>query len=219
VTIVVSIQARLGSTRLPGKVLLSLGEKRVLEWVIERSVNGCIDRAEVVVAVGDAPENEAIREFCKRKDQPHATGPESDLLRRHLSVARSDEYETLVRITADCPFVPPSEIERTLQQHLENDGRYTTNHTENMPIGTAVDVIDVDVLAELAQQGHSHPVKPLREDPGDWGTVRTDDEQWTQFSGAHTAVDTPEDYWTLIDAIEAVGTDPLAVTKWVHEEH
>ena len=215
-TAVVQIQARLGSSRLPGKVLYTLGSRRILGWVIERT-----KRTEqptgVVLTVGDRPENDAIREWCDRNDIPYSSGPEDDLLERHSLAAAMMDSDPVVRVTGDCPFVPPSEIERVIEEHEQNDARYTTNLTDEMPIGTAVDAIDREVLEELRELGDSHPVRRLRENPEEWDVVVTPNEQWTAVGEAHTAVDTPADYWRLSDAIEAVGDDPRAVTDWVAE--
>lgn len=212
----VQIQARLGSTRLPGKVLFSLGTRRILGWVLERA-RQAENAANTVLTVGDRPENDAIRKWCNRNGITCDTGPEDNLLERHLRAAAGADSDPVVRITGDCPFVPPSEIDRVIRKHKQNDARYTTNLTDEMPIGTAVDVIDRNVLEQLHTLGDTHPVQRLRENPDKWDAVVTPNHKWTKFGDAHIAVDTPEDYWSLTDAIEAVGNDPLAVTEWISE--
>jgi len=216
-TVACSIQARLGSTRLPGKVLYSLGEKRVLEWVVERGqMSDAVDMT--AVAVGDSPENDAIIEFCERAEIPYRQGPEDDLVERHTNVIDLTECDVLCRLTGDCPFVPTTEVTRVVTEHQNNDAIYTTNCRSEMPIGTAVDVLDTNALVELAQRGETHPVKLLRENPEEWNVAYTVDDRWTELSAAHTAVDTPNDYWRLVDAVATVGTDPLAVTRWVSKQ-
>lgn len=214
---VISVQARLGSTRLPGKVLLHLADQRILEWVVERAVSAATENVDVVVALGNEPENEALEQLCKRDGYRYVIGQEDDLLQRHLEVVRAGQYDTLVRLTADCPFVPRDEIARVIEEHLTNDARYTTNNTDRMPVGTGVDAIDPALLKELEQRGETHPVKLPRSNPEEWGTVWSDNPSWYPFSDAHIAVDTPEDYWTLSDAIDAVGQDPIDVAEWVSE--
>lgn len=214
--VVASVQVRLGSTRLPGKVLFPLGDRRILQWVVDRVESAeAIDRT--VVAIGDGPENEAIEEYCRRSDVEFVSGPEDDLLARHLAVATETDCDLLVRITGDCPFVPSQEIKRVVTEHCANTARYTTNVIDAMPIGTAVDVIDPSVLEELNQLGDDHPVRRLRESPEEWDVTFTENDNWTHISDTHVAVDTPEDYWTLSDAVEAVGEDPYEVTEWVAE--
>lgn len=213
---VVSIQARLGSTRLPGKVLLHLGERRILDWVVNRASWANLEDTDIVVALGDDPENEAIEELCRRKDYEYITGPENNLLERHLQVAYSGGYDTLIRLTADCPFVPSSEITRTYTEHDASDAAYTRNDwpsdaDRTMPIGTAVDVFDVELLERLAGDGATHPnCRPL-EDPDKYDVAFAPNEEWGRYGDVHLAVDTPADYWRLVDAIGEVGTAPDAV--------
>lgn len=219
-SVVISIQARLGSTRLPGKVLLHLGDQRILEWVVERAVSAANESFDTIVAIGDQPENKAIIELCERSNLDYVQGPEEDLLARHLQVARSGDYDTLVRITADCPFVPTSEINRTIKTYSSSQYNYVRNDRDSddnhqMPIGTAVDVFDIELLERLSDTGATHPNQKLLQSPDDWNVGFSPNEYWTQFSGVHMAVDTPADYWRLIDAVEAVGDDPKAVAEWL----
>jgi spore coat polysaccharide biosynthesis protein SpsF len=213
---VASVQARLGSTRLPGKVLYHLGDRRILQWPIDRAQNAkTIDKT--VAAIGDQPENDAIEAYCERAEVDFLTGSEDNLLARHRAVAKRTDCDLLVRITADCPFVPSSEIDRVVERHLSNDARYTTNNTDEMPTGIAVDVIDPDLLAEFESLGATHPVDLPHSNPDQWRTAWTEHPSWRAVSDAHIAVDTPTDYWALSDAIEEVGDEPLAVAGWVSE--
>lgn len=216
-TPIVQIQARLGSRRLPGKVLYALGSRRILGWVVERS-RSADEPTNIVLTTGDRPENDAIREWCNRNGITCDTGPEENLLKRHLQAAKATDCDPVIRITGDCPFIPPSEIDRVIREHERNNARYTTNHTDQMPIGTAVDVIDRGVLEELDQRGDSHPVRRLRENPEEWDAVFSPNNQWSAFTDVHIAVDTPEDYWKLLDAVKVVGGEPTAVAKWLNKQ-
>lgn len=214
--IVASIQARLGSTRLPGKVLFHLGHKRILQWVVDR-VEDTDSIDHVFVTIGDQPENKAIEEYCDRSEINFSTGTEDDLLGRHLTVAEQSECDLLVRITADCPFVPSKEIDRVIQEHRSNDAQYTTNLTEKMPIGTAVDVISPNLLVKFESLGATHPVKLARENPSEWDIVRTGNPDWYEYENSHIAVDTPADYWQLTDALEETNGDPMSVAEWINK--
>jgi len=211
-----SVQARLGSTRLPGKVLLHLGERRVVQWVLDRA-EATTNINQTIAAIGDRPENEAIIEYCDREEIRTIVGPEENLLARHLAVAEQTDCDLLMRITADCPFVPSAEIDRVVEAHQENGARYTTNNTEAMPIGTAVDVLEPALLADLDELDETHPVKRPRAELDAWQTVREDNPAWHEFGDVHLAVDTPDDYWSLIDAVEAVGDDPRSVAQWLSQ--
>jgi len=209
-----SIQARMGSTRLPGKILLAINEHRVVDLVARR----CEEASTVdhlVFAVGDEDPNAAVTEWCERREYRYIVGPEDDLLKRHRQVLEETGDDVLIRVTGDCPFVPPTEIDRIVRLHENHRGGYTTNATDRMPLGTAVDAIDGSTLADLADLGDTHPALRLRKSPGEWGAVIDDDTDWTDLGAAHTAVDTPEDYWRLVDATRDVGFDPHEVTAWI----
>lgn len=209
-----SIQARLGSTRLPGKILFPLGDRRLLKWSIDRAESAeAVD--ETVAAIGDRPENDAVETYCDRSGIDYLVGPEDDLLKRHLEVVDETGCDLLVRITADCPFVPSGEIDRVVEEHIANDARYTTNVTEDMPVGIGVDAIDPDLLRELHALEETHPVKLARSEPANWGISRSDNPAWNYFSDVHFAVDTPADYWSLVDAVDTVGDNPRKVAEWI----
>lgn len=213
-----SVQARLGSTRLPGKVLYTLQDKRILELVVRRSKeSSTVDQT--CIAVGNEPENDAIIGLCDRKDFTYLQGPEEDLVTRHKRVADYTDCDVLCRITGDCPFVASSEINRTVKEHLNNDADYTTNKGEKMPIGLAVDVFDRETIEVLCQDGETHPVEPLQENASEWDIRYTHENKWKKYHDVHTAVDTPKDYWRLTDAVKTVGTSPTAVTEWMSKQN
>jgi spore coat polysaccharide biosynthesis protein SpsF len=211
---VVSIQARMGSSRLPGKVLLSLAGKPVLDWTVTRCREAdSVD--EVVVTTGDEQPNWAIEEWCRRNEVRCVVGPEEDLLTRHRAVCTETEATTLVRVTGDSPLAPPEEIDRLVRRHRTDAADYTTNHTGETPHGMIVDVVSVEVLPELAARGETHPAAVFRDRPDAYTTTFSSDPRWLAISDADLEVDTPEDYWRLQDAIQDVGAEPLAVGRWL----
>jgi spore coat polysaccharide biosynthesis protein SpsF len=203
----------MGSSRLPGKALLPLDDRCILGHVVSR----CEDAStpgKIVVTTGNRSHNDAITEWCRRTSIHSLTGPEEDLLSRHCQVLSTTDSDILIRITGDCPFVPPSEIDRVITEHRSRDVALTTNNTPAMPTGTAVDVIERDALEAIAAGDADHPIAPITTADSNWDVHTTDSEQWRAVGDGYTAVDTPNDYWCLSDAVEAVGTDPYAVTEW-----
>lgn len=214
---IASIQARMGSSRLPGKVLLSIGERRVLERVVYQCKQASnVD--EVVLTVGDNPENKAITEWAERNNMKFVTEKEEDLLLRHYKVAREFDATSIVRVTADCPFIPPDEIDRLVTEHKKGEYDYTTSWANNTPIGATVGIVSRDVLNDLMEAGESHPITPIRNNPERWDINYSESEDWLPYSGVHLAVDEPEDYWNLIDAYKDRGNNPLEIAKWLKNE-
>lgn len=213
---IASVQARMGSSRLPGKVLLPLPDRPILDLVVRECEKAdLVD--ETVVAVGDAPENEAITRWADRRGIEYVVGPEDDLVRRHLSVLRDFDGDVLVRIGADSPLLPAREIDRVLSEHTDAGSAYTTNFEEAMPVGVIADVLESNVLEDLRERGKTHPVKPIREDPERYETTRTSNPAWSSIADVDLEVDTPADYWRIYQAVETVGLDTLDVGRWLRD--
>ncbi len=96
------IQARMNSTRLPGKVLEFIGDIPCIEHVVRR-----VQRALPLTVVTIPEDDEVLKSWCLRQEVPFTTGPENDLLLRYLFAAREYDADVIVRVTADCPFIDP----------------------------------------------------------------------------------------------------------------
>jgi spore coat polysaccharide biosynthesis protein SpsF len=110
------IQARMGSNRLPGKVLKSILGRPMLWHIVER-VRTVPSIAEVVVAVPDNPANEVLRRFCADNQIALFAGNETDVLDRYYRAAQQFKADPIIRITADCPLADPQLIERLIQRY------------------------------------------------------------------------------------------------------
>ena len=105
----VFVQARLGSTRLPGKSLADIAGRPALAWIVERAARAPgVDG--VAVLTTQAPGDEPIRELAAQLGVPCVTGDEADVLDRFVTGVRELAPEYVVRVTADCPLVDPSVI-------------------------------------------------------------------------------------------------------------
>jgi spore coat polysaccharide biosynthesis protein SpsF len=104
----------MGSSRLPGKVLLDLGGQPMLRRVVERARLAKTIH-QVIVATTTDPLDDLLVEYCERQAYPVYRGSLHDVLDRYYRAARWSEAETIVRITADCPLIDPQVIDRTVQ--------------------------------------------------------------------------------------------------------
>jgi spore coat polysaccharide biosynthesis protein SpsF len=107
---------------------------------------------------GDNSENDALAEWCDRRDCCYVR--DADLLTRYQDGVWLIDPSLIVRVTGDCPFVPSDEIDRVVAVHRGTDAVYTSNRAHQMPIGSAVDVIEPSVLDALADRKATHPVIP-----------------------------------------------------------
>lgn len=111
--VVAIIQARLSSSRLPGKVLLDIAGKPMLSRVVERTfLAKSVDR--IVVATTTDASDDAIVELCQREGYLWYRGSQFDVLDRYYQAARLQRAQVVVRITADCPVIDPQVIDKTV---------------------------------------------------------------------------------------------------------
>ena len=152
------VQARMGSTRLPGKVLMKLRGKTVLERVLERA-SAARSVSETMVATGLGRENLPLVRLCAGKGIRVFCGSENDVLDRFYQAAKLIEPLNIIRITADCPLMDPAVIDLVVKAHLRSGADYTSNVAPpTFPDGEDVEVFSFRALerawkeAELASE-------------------------------------------------------------------
>lgn len=111
--VVAIIQARMGSTRFPGKVLEPLCDSTVLGYVIDRCKQ-CSALENVIVGTSNLPVDDKIEEYLEAMSVPVFRGNETDVLLRYVEAANKFSIQNIVRITADCPLIDPNVIHRVV---------------------------------------------------------------------------------------------------------
>lgn len=141
------IQARVNSTRLPGKVLMKIDDKTMLEHVIDR-VMGAKLVDDVVVATTLNKSDIPIVKICADKNVRVFCGSEEDVLDRFYQAAKIIEAENILRITADCPIIDPVNIDEVIKKHLESGADYTGNTVgkETYPDGQDAEIFNFESL-------------------------------------------------------------------------
>lgn len=126
---VVIVQARMTSTRLPGKVMLRLGDKTVLGQVLVRcSLIQGIDEICCAIPVGN--EHDVLVAEAEKYNALVYRGSEKNVLERYYEAAKTCKADVVMRVTSDCPLINPVVCSKVLESHLENKAEYTCN---NMP--------------------------------------------------------------------------------------
>lgn len=147
-TIVAIIQARMGSTRLPGKVLAPIIRKPMLSHVVERTLRA-ESTDQVVVATTTLALDQAIVDLCMAEGWLYFRGNEHDLLDRYYQAALHHRAEVVVRITADCPLIDPAVIDKTVGAFLR--GRSQFDYVSNgYPRRTYPRGLDTEVFSFAA---------------------------------------------------------------------
>jgi spore coat polysaccharide biosynthesis protein SpsF len=141
------VQARMSSTRLPGKVLLPLAGKPLLQRQLER-IRAARADFELCVATTPAVGDEPIVELCRELDVWCFRGHPTDLLDRHLMAGRAARADVVVKIPSDCPLIDPAAIERVLDvQCAAPEAHLVTNlWPPTWPDGNDVEAISIDAL-------------------------------------------------------------------------
>ena len=151
------IQARMGSTRLPEKVLVPvplMKGKPVIQWISENLKSSKFD-GEVVVATSERPENDVLERFCLEKNISCFRGDEDNVLSRFIHLAQTRDFNVLVRLTGDNPILDVPLLDKTIQYHLDKQNDYT--YTNGLPIGMNMEVVSAGPLIDLQKKELNGP--------------------------------------------------------------
>jgi len=191
------IQARISSTRLPGKVLKKIEGKTVLEHVVNR-VKAAKNINDVVVATTVKKEDLKIVKLCSNLGISIFCGSEDDVLDRYYQTARLFKAEHIVRITSDCPLIDPMVIDKVIELYFKKNADYATNTMpEIFPDGLDTEIFSFKTLkiawenAKLLSE-REHVTPYIRKNPNIFKIVNLkceynlNDKRWT--------LDEPEDF-------------------------
>lgn len=157
------VQARTGSTRLPGKILMDLEGQPVLARVLERiRAARLID--DVVVATTHQPQDDAVVALARKLDTRVFRGSEDDVLSRYVGAARVSGADLVVRITSDCPLVDPEVLDTVVAALQAGDSGGAVDYASNViertyPRGLDVEAFYLDVLERMDRLARSMPAR------------------------------------------------------------
>ncbi|MDH5666798.1 MAG: hypothetical protein OEY86_02155 [Nitrospira sp.] len=193
----VIIQARMGSSRLPGKVLKPMAGKVLLDHVLGRLV--LLEYpVTVVVATSRLPQDDVIAQHCESRGVTVFRGSESDVLDRYWQCACENRFEHVVRLTADNPFTDMDELRRLIEQHLAQRNDYTHSFG-SMPLGVGAEIFTFAALEQSAREGHAanhreHVNEYIQERPDMFKIGMLESPAAKRRPDLRLTVDTEEDY-------------------------
>jgi len=139
-------QARLGSTRLPGKILKKINDESLLEIHLKR-LNECNNVSKIIVATTDKPEDKVIYDYAIDLGLNSFRGSESDVLDRFYQAVRNEKPDWIVRVTSDCPLIDPFLVDKLIKFAHNNNRDYCSNTLiENYPDGQDIEVFKFSAL-------------------------------------------------------------------------
>jgi len=198
------IQARMGSSRLPGKVLLPLAGQPSIVRLAERvTAARRVDR--LVVATSTASGDDVLAQVCREAGLDVVRGPEDDVLARFVTASAGAEW--VVRITGDCPLIDPEVIDRVVMAARQGTADYASNtDPPTYPDGMDVEaftrelLVRADKLARTAAEREHVTPWMRREGNARRINVAADHD----LSDARLTVDEPEDYVVVAAVWEAL---------------
>jgi spore coat polysaccharide biosynthesis protein SpsF len=154
VKITAIIQCRMGSTRLPGKVLMDLGGKTVLARVVGR-LRRATQVDEIVVATTRSVADDAVVQECRQLEVLYFRGSENDVLDRYYQAAIVSAAGSVVRITSDCPVIDPQLVDETIRVFHQQRGDYGSNvFPRTYPRGLDTEVFTISALGQAWRHAH-----------------------------------------------------------------
>ncbi len=196
------IQARMGSTRLPGKVMKNLAGKPVLEHCICRVQQARLVDNVIVATTTNAGDN-VIVDFCKEVEVNCFRGSEEDVLARYYLVAKKYKADIVVRITSDCPLIDPDVIDAAIDLFLSDTSDYVSNTLKRtFPRGLDTEVFWSDVLERAFYEAEKnyereHVTPYIWQHPDKFKLGQLLNE--VDYSGYRLTLDTEEDYLLLTE--------------------
>ncbi|MGA9294456.1 MAG: glycosyltransferase family protein [Ignavibacteriaceae bacterium] len=196
------IQARMSSSRLPGKVLLPLAGKPLLVRMIER-VKASEHCGRVVVATTYLNDDDPIVDLCKKNSISFYRGHPDDLLDRHLNVGKKYNSNAVVKIPSDCPLIDPAVIDKVIKHYLDNYTSldYVSNlHPPTYPDGNDVEIFSLECLEKAWEEAgkeleREHTTPYFWENPDKFKIGNVTWEAGLDYSMSHRfTIDYEEDY-------------------------
>lgn len=201
------IQARVGSSRLPGKTLLTVNNKPILEYVVER-VQKARNLDGVFIATSVKEEDLAIVALAKNLGVKAYQGPEDDVLDRFYRTAKLYNMRHIVRITADCPLIDPQIIDQVVEYYFKNQADYCSNVLERtFPDGEDTEVFSFQVLEDAwknaqAKFDREHVTTYIRDHPDKFKLVNLKNN--LDLSAKRWTLDREDDFLFIKNILESV---------------
>ncbi len=191
------IQARMGSTRLPGKVLKLINGQPLLSHVLNR-LSSLKNSVDIVIATSIEPSDDVILDYCNKYNVSCFRGSETDVLSRYYDCAKKNKFNHIVRLTADNPFTDIEELEHLIDVHLREKNDYTHSFGD-LPIGVGAEIFTFNALESSHFEGHDenhreHVNEYIQERPNIFKIYQLDIPNEKKCSKLRLTVDTEDDY-------------------------
>jgi spore coat polysaccharide biosynthesis protein SpsF (cytidylyltransferase family) len=149
INIIAVIQARMGSTRMPGKPLMSISGKTMLGIIIDRLTQSR-EVDSICIATTDSPKDDELAEYLDTNNILYSRGPEYDIIGRLLGAAIKFKADIIVRVWGDCPLIDAEVIDRMIEECLKHESVYVTNsNPPTFPFGINAEIYSRDIIERI----------------------------------------------------------------------
>jgi glutamate-1-semialdehyde 2,1-aminomutase len=194
--VVAIVQARMGSTRLPNKVMKPINGVPMIELLLGRLSKATLVN-QIVVATSIDDRNKVLVDHVQKIGYACEQGSENDVMERYIQAAKKHQADVIIRITGDCPLVDPVLVDECVQQFLDQDVDYLcNNYPPTLPDGLDIEVFKLAALERAQDESdklfdHEHVTPYLRES-GKFRTATIKNAE--DFSSLRWTVDEPADF-------------------------
>lgn len=191
------IQARMGSTRLPGKVMKNIGDKTLLEHIIFR-ISRLKNSVKIVIATSNLEKDDEIEDFCKQNDISFFRGSELNVLERYHLCAKENKFDHIVRLTGDNPFIDIEELDNLIELHLNSQADYSRSFAV-LPKGVGSEIFTFEALEQSYKYGFKenhkeHVNEYIEENEDKFKIVELEVKSEKNRPDISLTVDTGDDY-------------------------
>ncbi|OLP66873.1 hypothetical protein BACPU_02320 [Bacillus pumilus] len=194
------IQARMGSTRLPKKVMKPIGGMALIDLVVERvkqSDEYNRKTQNLLIATTVEAEDDFLAHYCNSKGYKVFRGSETDVLQRFSQIVQQFDPHTVVRLTGDNPFIDPALLSKMLEKHRQENADYT--YTSGTPLGISGEMIYAPILNKidkfpLNQAEREHVTLYIRKHPEQFHLQFITPPRELAYPAYRFTIDTEEDY-------------------------
>jgi spore coat polysaccharide biosynthesis protein SpsF len=202
----------MGSSRLPGKVLMNSGNGMPLLYYVINQLRHCSKVKNLVIATTTNQEDDEIEKFADNNSVDVFRGKEKDVLDRYFQCAKKYSFSTIVRITADCPLIDPQIVDKVIEQFFSGNYDFATNTlTRTFPIGTDVEVFSFSALKrtwESAQlPSEREHVTPYLRNERNFKIINVQNDK--NISSLRLTVDRIEDFELIKQILKNISVNPI----------
>lgn len=201
------IQARMGSTRLPEKVLMDLCGKPLLLHIID-TITSLDENYIVIIATTTLSKDDAVKTFCDEHGILCFQGSENDVLDRYYKTAINFNLDHIVRLTGDNPVIDAENLQHLIDEHLKNNADYSSNKSEvdsGLPEGVGAEIFTFSALERSWREGkkdnhREHVNEYILENMDKFSVLRVEAKEKVLYKNIRLTVDTISDF-TFVERV------------------